>query len=306
MRVEAPQDHIAGAKAALAVQHATRSSTWTIETIDHRPNHVRGGRSILRATSADADPVILKIYERADHARLRYQTLARLREATAQVVTPLFLSEPNGLFAMEDAGRATLADELPQTDGDAVTRRGMDWLDHFCKEAPAAMLAFDPEPALADTERHLAHLPGKLDKKRRACLDGLAAAFAPFDGRAMRHCTIFGDMKPENLCITPDTGRLIGVDYVSDRRQPIARHAAFWLQWMRQRNWRRALRKTGWIEPHDEVTLRTTALEVLGDQLDPLLLDAYLQMFLIQLWARIAAGPNEPRLRETVEARLGL
>ena len=157
---------------------------------------------------------------------------------------------------------------------------------------------------LANAERHLSHLPDRFETDRARALDDLRAAFAPYAERPLRHHTIFGDFKPENLCLTPDEDRLTGIDYVRDRPQPIERDTAFLLQWMRQRNWRRSLQRTGWIEPEDETANRAAALGVLNGALDPGLLAAYEKLFLLQLLVEVALSGREPLLLETVRARM--
>ncbi len=303
--------HLIRARDALAARASAPDAAdptgagWNLEVIDHRPNHVRGGRSVLRARARqDNATCIVKVYDHPDTARLRFTRLKALRQHTDAVVTPLFLDADRNLYAMQDAGRLTLADRLGRGSGAGVTADVLRWLIGFCAEAPATTAAFDPTPLLDTAARDIAQLPKASQATGHRALTELRAAFAPFDGQPLRHVTVFGDLKPENLCLHSPGGTVTGVDFVHDRPHPIERDTAFLLQWMRRHNWRKALARTGWIDPDDEPENRAAAEAVLGDRIDARLLAAYERAFLLRLWVGLVTSGNAPALRETAEARL--
>ncbi|WP_136442506.1 hypothetical protein [Pacificoceanicola onchidii] len=275
-----------------------------LDWIAHRPDHARGARSILRAVPADgAQGMVIKVYEKPGAARLRHGHLQWLSAQTPKVVRPLFLAEDDNLFAMPDLGPLTLKQALRPGTEAKFTRQAMHWLQAFCEDTPSQIVRFDPAPLVSDAADALQASALFETAEGQRALAMIEEAFSRFEGRPMRHCTSFGDVKPENLCIT-GKDRLIAIDYVQGRPQPIARDAAFFLHWMRMHSWRRSLRHTGWPDPDAEAQVRSAIVQSLGATLDPALLDTYTRAFLLPTWATLRRKAREPRLLEAVETAL--
>jgi len=261
----------------------------------------------LRATAPDGKAsVVLKVYDTVGAAETQFNALSNLANHTGRIVKPDFLSTAHNLFAMQDAGPVTLDHTTAQDAGRTTTRRALQWLDGFCRDTPQQTLPFDMMPHLALAQRETEYMPERFQAAAPRVLSNFRQLLTPFHGRSVLHCTSFNDLKPQNLCVDPETGRITGIDYLPGPPQPIARDAAFLLNWMDQNGWRESLRTGGLLRPRDNSRRRAIALDTLGAQLDPALLDAFRYGFLISTWHKFAYFKQSAHLIRTAEVHLGL
>ncbi|QUJ77833.1 hypothetical protein KDD17_07830 [Sulfitobacter albidus] len=294
------------ARAAAALADAGFDD-WTLAVMENRADHIRGGRCLIRAAAPDgAQSMVLKVYAEPGQAQLRFDQLTELRRHTERVVAPVFLDTARNLYAMQDAGRTTLADDLGDDDGSDCTLEAMRWLQSFVAQTPTINSRFDPEPTMGHARQLCDSLDPRYAPRARRALRSLTRMMAPYAGHERVHHTVFGDMKPENLCRTAPGAPLIGIDYVAAAKLPLERDVAHWLAWMQQRNWRRALSNRRLPGAGADRANLAAARQVFGPALDPGLLRAFLYAGMIEKWVRVRQFQRSPDLVRTVEVRLGL
>jgi hypothetical protein len=298
--------HRSRAAAALARHTDATTGGRALEVIDHRPDHIRGGRSVLRARAADTpQTLILKVYDLPNAATVQFDALSQLSKSTGHVVKPIFLAPKENLFAMQDAGQPLTKGMSTETTPQ-VTTQALRWLDLFCSDTPQQTKTFDMRPHLALAKRETEYMPQRFHKSAPQVLTRLRSLIAPFQGKPLAHCTSFNDFKPENLCICEQSGRITGIDFLPGDPQPMERDAAFFLHWIEQYKWRQSLRTRH--EPIRRTDFRdiNAALDTLPGQLDPALLTAFGYAFAISTWHKLAYFGRSPDLIRIVEVRLGL
>ena len=111
----------------------------------------------------------------------------------------------------------------------------------------------------------------------------------------------FGDPTPENICISNETGKPVGIDGIRTGIRPIERDVAYLLKFCRARHWRESVSRFSFVDRAPESRDALAIERIFGDSLNWDLLNALLDMHLIILWSH---SPKQRILRANVEQQL--
>ena len=115
------------------------------------------------------------------------------------------------------------------------------------------------------------------------------------------HMYSFGDPTPENICISNETGKPVGIDGIRTGIRPIERDVAYLLKFCRARLWRESVSRFSFVDRAPESRDPLAIERILGDLLNWGLLNALLDMHLIILWCH---SSKQRILRANVEQQL--